>query len=98
MVLAVERHGAMDHRVQQHPQGPRVHLRAPVRPPVDDLRGGVERAAAERLQVLVAAVEVGQAEVCDLGRPGTKPGLKAGSPQRPEEFHVDRNLFASTGL
>lgn len=66
VVLPIERHGAVDQRVQQHAQRPRVHLGAPVRPPVDDLRGGVQGAAAEGLQVIGAVVEVGQAEVCDL--------------------------------
>lgn len=66
MVEPVEGHGAVDQRVQQHAQGPGVHLWAPVRPPVDNLGGGVQGAAAEGLQVVVAMVEVGQAEVCDL--------------------------------
>lgn len=66
VVLSVERHGAVDHRVQQHTQRPRVDLGPPVRPPVDDLRGRVERAATEGLQILVTTVKVGQAEVCDL--------------------------------
>lgn len=66
MVEPVEGHGAVDQRVQQNSQGPGVHLRAPVRPSVDDLRGGVQGAAAEGLQEVVAVVEVGQAEVGDL--------------------------------
>lgn len=66
VVLAVERHGAVNHRVQQHAQRPRVHLGPPVRPSVDDLWGSVERAAAKRLQVLVAVEKVGQAEIRDL--------------------------------
>lgn len=41
VVEPVERHGAVDQCVQQHTQGPGVHLWAPVRPPVDDLWGGV---------------------------------------------------------
>lgn len=66
MVQSVEGHSAVDHRVQQHAKGPGVHLRAPVRPPVDDLRGGVKGAATEGLQELVTVVDVGQAKVCDL--------------------------------
>lgn len=67
VVLAVEGHGAVNHGVQQHTQGPGVDLGPPVGPPVDDLWGCVERAAAECLQVLVAVVKVGQAEIGDLG-------------------------------
>ena len=37
-----------------------------VGPAVDDLRGRVERAAAEGLEELVLVVQVGQPEVCDL--------------------------------
>lgn len=66
MVLPVKRHGAVNQSVQEHTQGPRVHLWATVWPSINDLRGGVQRAAAEGLKVLVSVVEVRQAEVCDL--------------------------------
>lgn len=66
MVLPIKWHGAVNQSVQEHTQRPRVHLWATVWPSINDLWGGVQRAAAEGLKVLVSVVEIRQAEVCDL--------------------------------
>lgn len=66
VVLSVKRHGSMNQCVQQDAQRPAVHLRASVRPAVHDLRGGVQRTAAERLQEFIPLVQVRQAKVRDL--------------------------------
>lgn len=66
VVESIKRHGAVNQRVQQHAERPGVHLRSTVRPSVDDLWRGVQGAAAERLQILVTVVEVGQPKICNL--------------------------------
>lgn len=66
VVLPIKWHGAVNQSVQQHTQRPRVHLWATVWPSINNLWGGVQRAAAEGLKVLVSVVEVRQAKVCDL--------------------------------
>ena len=66
VAVSIKWHGAMNHCVQQHTERPSVHLWPSVRPSVDNLRGGVQRAAAKGLKELVPVVEVRQAEVCDL--------------------------------
>lgn len=66
VVVAVEGHGPVHQRVEQDPHGPAVHLGPLVGTPVHDLRRGVQRAPAERLQELVAVVEIRQAEISNL--------------------------------
>lgn len=58
VVVPIKGHGAMHQGVEEHAQRPGVHLRAPVGTAVDDLRGGVEWAAAEGLEILVPVVQV----------------------------------------
>ncbi len=43
-----------------------MYLRAFIRSSVHNLRGGVQRTAAERLKKLVLVVEVGQTKICNL--------------------------------
>ena len=63
----IERHGAVHKGVQENPQGPAVNLRPPVRATSHDLRGGVQRGAAEGAEEVRVVEHVGQTEVCYLG-------------------------------
>lgn len=66
VVVSIKWHGAMNHGVQQHTKGPGVHLWPTVWPTVDNLWGGVQRATAKGLKILITMVEVRQAKVCNL--------------------------------
>lgn len=61
-----ERHGARHHEEQHHPQGPDVHEDADVVLVPKELRRGVRRRAAERVEGLVAAAQRAKAKVPDL--------------------------------
>mmetsp|Transcript_9942 Transcript_9942/g.28234 ORF Transcript_9942/g.28234 Transcript_9942/m.28234 type:complete len:350 (-) Transcript_9942:240-1289(-) len=65
-VVVVEREAATKQGVEDDPGTPNVYLGARVEPALDDLRGGVVRTPARRLQELAVAHEIGQAEVSDL--------------------------------
>lgn len=66
VAVSLKRHGGIDHGVQHHTQRPHVHLWPAVRPPVDDLWGGVERTSTEGLQIFFTIEEVGETKVCNL--------------------------------
>mmetsp|Transcript_10454 Transcript_10454/g.43278 ORF Transcript_10454/g.43278 Transcript_10454/m.43278 type:complete len:343 (+) Transcript_10454:2484-3512(+) len=64
--LVVEGEGAAQERVQDHPARPHVHLRTAVELTGDNLRRGVVRRPARRLQKVPVPHHVAQAKVRDL--------------------------------
>lgn len=66
MVDSIKWHGAMNQCVQQHTKGPSVYLWPTVWPSIDNLWGGIQRAATKCLKVLITVVQVRQSKVRDL--------------------------------
>lgn len=65
-VVAVEGQGAADERVQDDAEAPDVHLGPVVLLALEQLRGGVRGAPAERVQLRAQRELVAEAEVGDL--------------------------------
>lgn len=66
VVAALERHRAVDERVEEHAQTPAVDFGAVVGKAVDDLGRRVERTAAKRVQQVVWAPVVAQSKIGQL--------------------------------
>jgi len=60
---------------------------------VHDLRGGIERAAAERLKKLVLVVEVGQTEICNLEGKRESEQNPFYYPQEDRDGKLSKNLI-----
>ena len=65
-VLSIEGQRAADQRVEDHPQAPDVHLGPIVLLALEELRGGVGRGAAERVQLVPQSELITEAKVCYL--------------------------------
>lgn len=65
-VLSIKGQRAADQRVEDHAQAPNVHLGPVVLLSLEELRGGVGRRAAERVELVPQSELVTEAKVCYL--------------------------------